>query len=77
MGILAKIPTKYECRPLCLTVFFRHANISVAAKGITKALAEQKPLSPGSLAQRLEQSAHNRLVAGSNPAGPTKAGTGG
>ena len=27
----------------------------------------------GSLAQRLEQAAHNRLVAGSIPAGPTRA----
>jgi hypothetical protein len=29
------------------------------------------PANGGPVAQRLEQSAHNALVAGSNPAGPT------
>jgi hypothetical protein len=53
------------------------SNDAIAVEVLAKFWACQKPDSTvhclgGDVAQGLEQSAHNRLVAGSNPAIPTK-----
>lgn len=46
--------------------------VTMPARRLCRWACSTLRIPPGPVAQRLEQSTHNRLVAGSNPAGPTK-----